>query len=583
MKELGAPAAFLEGIVQTPYLEDAATRERFPFRPPWAIILLAWAVRFSATIDLISAVFRVRFKLVQTLSPWSPFEISQGFPLCMVLTSALLFILASGLVKGKRVAWFLTIGALTIAPILHLGRAVIWPQALINLSVIGYLILHHRYFVTRSDWKSVRFALVICPLLASALLIFGSVRLHHLRFQTSGGDDWISCIQAAFELVLVHNSFSQQPQTVSSANFFAVLQVSGATIALTGLVLSLRPVLIRRRLRSENRERAWHLIDKYGKDPLDTYALLNDKSYFFTRNGLATVPYVLSGNLAIALADPVGHPLQRSSAISDFARYCRVQDWEPVFYEITDELIPFYQQAEFSVFKIGEEACLRTDEFHLKGGDFQNLRTACNAARKLGFQFRWYDATADGIDEPLEHQLAEISRRWLQEKNTREMTFDMGSFALEEIRQNGAAVAIDASGKALAFTTWRPFAGGSGQTLDLMRSLPHKRNVMDFVLVESIHRFRRLGIHDVSLGNAPLANATSEDAPLQAEEKVVQFLFENLNRIYGYRSLFEFKRKYRPTWRGRYIAYRRGVHLPLVGLGLVRVHAPEGLFKFLLR
>ncbi len=105
---------------------------------------------------------------------------------------------------------------------------------------------------------------------------------------------------------------------------------------------------------------------------------------------------------------------------------------------------------------------------------------------------------------------------------------------------------------------------------------------MDFVLVESILHFRDLGINDISLGNAPLANAEKETARLQAEDKAVQFLFENLNRIYGYKSLFEFKRKYRPRWRGRYVAYHRGVHLPLVGLALVRVHAPGGIWKFLL-
>jgi lysylphosphatidylglycerol synthetase-like protein (DUF2156 family) len=62
---------------------------------------------------------------------------------------------------------------------------------------------------------------------------------------------------------------------------------------------------------------------------------------------------------------------------------------------------------------------------------------------------------------------------------------------------------------------------------------------------------------------------------------MVQFLFENLNHIYGYKSLFEFKRKYRPQWRGRYVAYRRGVHLPLASLALVRVHALAGIWKFL--
>ncbi len=103
---------------------------------------------------------------------------------------------------------------------------------------------------------------------------------------------------------------------------------------------------------------------------------------------------------------------------------------------------------------------------------------------------------------------------------------------------------------------------------------------MDFVLVESILHFRGQGVHDISLGNAPLADADKEVVPPQGEELAVQFVFENLNRIYGYKSLFEFKRKYRPAWRGRYVAYNRGLHLPLVGLALVRVHTPGGLWKF---
>ena len=183
----------------------------------------------------------------------------------------------------------------------------------------------------------------------------------------------------------------------------------------------------------------------------------------------------------------------------------------------------------------------------------------------------------------LEDQLAEISRQWLEGKKTREMTFDMGSYSLEDIREYGAAIAIDPSGQALAFATWRPFAQGTGQALDLMRSLPKGRNVMDFVLVGSILHFRSLGINDISLGTAPLANAEKDSPRLPAEGKAVQFLFENLNRIYGYKSLFEFKRKYRPTWQGRYVAYHRGVHLPLVGLALVRVHAPGGIWKFFVR
>jgi lysylphosphatidylglycerol synthetase-like protein (DUF2156 family) len=116
-----------------------------------------------------------------------------------------------------------------------------------------------------------------------------------------------------------------------------------------------------------------------------------------------------------------------------------------------------------------------------------------------------------------------------------------------------------------------------------MRHLPEARNVMDFVLVESIFHLQSRGVDEINLGLAPLAHTEAIPSQLVAEERVVQFLFENLNHIYGYKSLFEFKRKYRPEWHGHYVAYRRGVHLPMVGLALVRVHAPEGLLRFFAR
>jgi phosphatidylglycerol lysyltransferase len=563
-------------------LESVREKTREFFRPLTSIVVLAWAVRIVSVFNIIDALVRYQPKFIFWLGTWVPFEISEGHRIRMFLMSILLLVLASALQRGKRLAWQITIAGLLLAPILHLGRGAVWPQALVNLTLIAFLINQRRYFVVASDTKSIRSALIVCPLLAVGLLAFGTIRLHALHKHTIGPHDWWSCAQTACELVVVHSSWTQNAITPHSRDLFTVLRMGGTSIALLGLVMILRPVLTRRIALKSDRDRARRILEQHGHEPLDAYALLRDKSYFFAAEGRVAVPYVHSGNMAIALADPIGPRSLRAAAIGEFADYCRRLDWEPVFYEIGDDLMAVYEQAGFAVFKIGEEARLRGDDFSLHGGEFQNLRTACNSARKKGIQFRWYDA-ARGIDETLEHQLAAISQEWLKAKKAQEMTFDMGSYSLADIRRNGASVAIDATGQAIAFATWRPFAQESGRVLDLMRCLPNKRNVMDFVLVESILHFRALGVKDISLGTAPLANVQKEGERLIAEEKVVQFLFENLNRIYGYKSLFEFKRKYRPHWQGRYIAYRRGGQLPRLGLALVQVHAPGRIWKFLMR
>jgi phosphatidylglycerol lysyltransferase len=574
-----AVAAWVEPILPVSAAPDVTTR--LPrSRPLASVTILAWAVRFSAMLNLLAFSEHHASRLIYWAAAWVPFEVSIGRRLLMLLTAVMLFLLSSGLERGKRIAWALTIGALIFAPLIHLGRTVIWPQVLLNLPLILLLCANHRFFVARSDQRSLRSALIICPLLLIALMIFGTLRLHDLRFETSGSDSWGACLQAAFELVFVQNAHAQHAQTHQSLLLFSELRIGGTSIALLALFLALRPALRPQGSNAQEEARMDQLVRNFGNDPLHSYALLGDKTFFFNTAKSVGIPYVMSGRFAIALADPIGYPEARAGAIQEFAEFCRYQDWVPIFYQITSELLSVYERLGFGSFQIGEDARIEAAQFDLKGSSFQNLRTLCNKAQKEGLRFYWYDHFA-GNDGKLEGELAEISRLWLAHKNGREMTFDMGSFSREEIRRCGAAVAFDANGRALAFATWRSFADGTGRGLDLMRSRPENRNVLDFILVESIKHFRSQGITDIDLGNAPLARAEKNEKPDAVVDHAVRFIYENLNNIYAYKPLFEFKRKYRPKWRKRSLAYPRGESLPLIGLALVRVHTRQAWWRII--
>ena len=113
-----------------------------------------------------------------------------------------------------------------------------------------------------------------------------------------------------------------------------------------------------------------------------------------------------------------------------------------------------------------------------------------------------------------------------------------------------------------------------------MRSRPEIPSVMDFVIVESLLGFQAEGLAEASLANAPLAN-TSPPTGDTRHDKAVRYLYENFNRLYGYKSLFHFKKKYEPRWTGRYLAYRRRADLPLIACAMVAVHSPGGLWRML--
>ena len=85
---------------------------------------------------------------------------------------------------------------------------------------------------------------------------------------------------------------------------------------------------------------------------------------------------------------------------------------------------------------------------------------------------------------------------------------------------------------------------------------------------------------EASLANAPLANVGTPRGPL---DRGVALLFENLNRFYGYKNLFQFKKKFAPRWEGRYLVYPRGSELPRIAVAMALVHGSGGLLHLLVR
>jgi phosphatidylglycerol lysyltransferase-like protein len=80
--------------------------------------------------------------------------------------------------------------------------------------------------------------------------------------------------------------------------------------------------------------------------------------------------------------------------------------------------------------------------------------------------------------------------------------FDLGTFNLAQIRRNGVAAVFDAEGRLEAFATWLPYKQAKGRSLDLMRTHSDAKGVMDFLIVESIDRFKSMV--PATAGNARL-------------------------------------------------------------------------------
>ena len=560
----------------------------FIFSRKHSIRVLVAAVVVMGSADLLEAMLAKPPSVLDWMENWVPLGIVENSRMLLLVSGLTLLALARGLNRRKRIAWMLSLAMLVASVVLHLTRAFDWHHALAAAVLLVPLVRWRKEFIARSDASSIRVALGLAGLLATALFVFGALglRQHSERGHFGVALTWKDCAAGSAEALIWQKSEYDQDGSRDVRAFLRTLRLGSLLGAFTVLALMLRPV-VRRKLfhaTSDERERVSGLIDDYGRDPMDPFALLSDKSYFFSNGGKSVVAYTLWRNFAVALADPIGPDDDKASTVRQFVRFCTRQDWTPVFYcsHVTHRSL--YEQAGLVTFKVGEDARLSLENFNLQGGKFQNLRTAGNRARKENMEFVWYDATP-APDHGIEAQLKLISDHWLSAKHGGEMSFDLGSFNLEDLRARGVGIVRNAEGRIEAFATWLSFNRGHGRALDLMRGSVEARNggLMDFLILECIARFRDQGVTEISLGNAPLANVRAEgDDEPTGPERATQFLFENFDRFYGYKSLFRFKRKYHPDWQGRYLAYPPGTPLPMLGLAITGVHLPDG-FRALLK
>ena len=557
----------------------------FLFSRKHSVRVLAWAVAIMGLVDLVESLFQKPGFVIGWMEQWVPLGVTEKSRLLLLISGVCQLSLARGIARHKHIAWLLTLVLLSVTAVLHLSRAFDWHHALAAVILIVPLIRWKKEFVARSDAPSLRLALVMVAVLAVGLWGYGTFGLYQFSREGKFGESLSlrQCASLSLSEVFLVKSVHDQEAARDVRHFLSNVRGGSLLVSFIALALFLRPVLKRRHPEATPEDRAMvkKIIDECGRDPMDHFALLPDKRYFFGAGGRGVIAYALWRKFAVALADPICLPELRPVMIHAFARFCKSQDWQPMFYCSHVSNRPLYEDEGFATFKVGEDARIDSNEFKLEGKFFQNLRTARNKAKKNGLTFQWYDAKPQP-DHGLEAQLQLLSQDWLSRKHGGEMTFDLGSFNIDFIREYGVAIVRNPEGRIETFATWLPFKQNTGRCLDIMRGREDARDVMDFLIVEAIDHFKAQGITEISLGNAPLANVDAIEGELESRrERAVQYLFENFDQIYGYKKLFRFKHKYAPNWQGRYLAYRPGVPLAMVGLAIAGVHLPKGFMGLL--
>ena len=245
------------------------------------------------------------------------------------------------------------------------------------------------------------------------------------------------------------------------------------------------------------------------------------------------------------------------------------------FYEVGEENLPIYLDLGLTVLKIGEEARVDLSRFSLYGGEHKGLRHSLNKLEREGWSFAIMPPEAVPALLP---ELRAVSDAWLTSKSTREKRFSLGRFDEAYLRQQPVAV-VRSENRVVAFANLWPGAPGGELSIDLMRfRADAPAGVMDYLFVNLMLWGQEQGYSFFGLGMAPFAGLRSGPfAPLW--NRLAVLLYRYGEHFYNFQGLRQYKDKFDPRWRPRFLACPGGSAVPgvlsdltaLVSGGLVGV------------
>jgi phosphatidylglycerol lysyltransferase len=527
--------------------------------------LAAFAVVLGG-LNVLSAVVGTRVLHLEWVTSKLPFEVTHGSRALMLLAGIGLAYLGRGLARRKRSAWAMSLGLAGLSSVLYLTHHGSVLRAAISAALAAELWRQRHRFRARTDPLRLRHALLSAPILAIALTAYGLAGLRETGHLPG-------TLIEALRAVWMTAGFQSDAMAGGASLEAFVWSLRLLFVLSAGYVVtaSLAPVAWREATLGADAAGIAALAWRHGIDSMSYFAKQDDKRHF-TTDGRAFVGFRVLNRVAIVAGDPVGETDAIPPLVAAFMESCRANDWLPVFYETSDRYLELYRSHGLRWFKIGEEAVLPLPVWSLSGGAVAKVRQFINKVRREAPDLEVVEYRREGPVSDTDDQLEEISSAWLATKSGGEMGFNLGAFSVEDLADKRTLVARHADGTVDAFVTWLPYRAGRAVVLDAMRHRPGaQRGVMDLLIAESALRFKREGLEAASLATAPLANA-DEQAPQSPYDRGVKLIFDHVSAIYGYRSLFQYKKKFAPAWEPRYLVFPRPDHLPRIAYALVRVH-----------
>jgi phosphatidylglycerol lysyltransferase len=542
-----------------------------------------------------------------------------GPAIMSVLPVALLLVLADGLRRGRRFAWWAASGLNLGFALLGAGLAVLVGAApgerlvafggasdrqfytgVITsvaqpLAIVALLYLTRARFPVRAPARAYRGpAIVVGATLGLLCVVYvvGSLLAADQYTPRPNVLDLLADLPTRFlpPGYLGEIEIAFLPTAPVATMLYEWIGVVFWTVALTAVLWMLR----RTPLITQNAHAARQLLIRHGGSSLSWLTTWAGNEYWFDDDRRAAIAYRVIGRIALTVGEPFGAPCARTAAVSGFARFCADHAWIPCLYSVGDTIRDAALALGWRNVQVAEETLVDLPGLTFSGKRWQDVRTALSKAAAAGVTAEW--VTFSRAPRAITDQIRAISEEWVADKGLPEMEFTLGGVDELADDQVRCLIAVDADRTVHGVTSWLPVygsttdfahpaqdAGGSpavivGWTLDFMRRRDTGpdglRGIMDFLIASAAQAFQRDGAAFVSLSGAPLARLDRATQP-DSLQRLLDRSGRALEPVYGFRSLLAFKAKFQPRYLPLFMAYPDAAALPAIAAAIARAYLPD--------
>ncbi|MGQ4485018.1 phosphatidylglycerol lysyltransferase domain-containing protein [Streptomyces sp. SAS_281] len=535
-----------------------------------------WYLRIVTFINFLSAVWvslgqGVRRHNEQDL--FTPYLLTAGFASGVVTA-----FLAVTMRRRKRAAWILNL-ALSGGFLVLVCFAMFFPQmrqhpqnwvsVLLTALFVAALLAGRREFYAKGDRSNPKLAAAVAVggLLTSSLLAWLLVTATN-RAPDAG--------HASFAERWRYGTWQLITVTVDKSHFpaIAIPHWAGVTINVLGTALVIAIAFAAFRTRravdplSEDDDRQLRaLLEMHAeRDSLSYFSLRRDKSVVWSPTGKAAVTYRVAGGVSLASGDPIGDPEAWPGAIAPWLAEARAHGWVPAVMGASEEAGTIYARHGLDALELGDEAIVEVADFTLEGRAMRTVRQAHNRVRRAGYTVRIRRHQDIAPDEMT--RLVERADAWRDGATERGFSMALGRLGDP---QDGRCVMVechDSAGEPRALLSFVPW-GPRGVSLDLMRRDRDSDNgLMEYMIIELLHRAGETGITQVSLNFAMFRSVFERGARLGAGPvlRLWRSLLRFFSRWWQIESLYRANAKYRPIWEPRFLLFEKSVDLPRIAL-----------------